>query len=78
MSDAARGAKIRSYVVENSLAPELTKSFYFARFYFRGVSAAYEKATGDRASVWIAYGTGVLGLLLFVGGVMLVAPHFSR
>jgi hypothetical protein len=72
-----RAAKIRGYVIENSLAPELTKSYYFARFHFGGVSAAYEKATGDRTSVWLTYVTGILGMLLLVGGGMLMISHFA-
>ncbi len=73
-----RAAKIRGYVIENSLAPDLTRSYYFARFHFGGVSAAYEKATGDRVSVRLTYVSGILGMLLFVGGGMLVMSHFPR
>ena len=66
-----KAAKIRDYVVKNELAPNLTKSYYFQRFYFPAVCAAYVKATGDRAGVWLVNATGILGMLLAVGGCLL-------
>lgn len=70
-----KAAKIRDFVVKNALAPDLTNAYYLARFKFSGVCAAYEKATGDRASVRIVYLTGVLGALCFLGGVVLVSVN---
>lgn len=68
-----RGARIWRYVAEHRLAPDLVRWNYLRRFVFSSVCAAYENATGDRASVRTTYLTGVAGLVLFFAGIILVA-----
>ena len=72
-----RAAKIRNYVIQHALAPDQTRSHYFRAFDFPSVCSAYEKATHDRASIWIAYVTGLLGMILFLGSCLLVLVDVS-
>jgi hypothetical protein len=72
-----RAAKIRDYVIQHALAPDQTRSHYFRGFDFPSVCAAYEKATHDRASIWITYLTGLLGMILFLGSGSLVLMGVS-
>ena len=69
---SVRASKIRDYVIEHELAPKLTRTHYLRAFDFAGVCNVYQKATEDRSSVWITYSTGLLGVTLFIGSLVLV------